>query len=224
MKKQLLTPYQKTLYFYLKNYIQEQGFSPTLQEIRLALGIKFLNSVVQRLNSLEEKGYIRRTEHVERNIELKKIDNSNSITWTIVIPVVSSVGCDNLNVIAHEDHDEFVHVDSKLIGDRKDVIAVRAVGDSMNDADIHDGDYILIEPTEHAQPGDRIAAIIGDLVTVKKYDRQKDFVILRPESKDPKYKPIILRDDFKIAGKVICAIPKNTGDATEVIPIKNLSR
>ena len=87
----------------------------------------------------------------------------------------------------------------------------------MNDADIHDGDYILIQVTEHAENGDRVAAIVGDMVTVKKYEKNNGVTILRPESKDLKYKPIILSEDFKIAGKVLCTIPGDSMDITEVV-------
>ncbi len=111
-------------------------------------------------------------------------------------------------------------MDRKLVEGKGDVVAVRAVGNSMSDADIHDGDYILIELTNYAESGDRVAAIIGDMVTVKKLDKRNGMVILRPESKDPKYKPIFMSEDFKIAGKVICAIPgDNSMDITEVVPI-----
>ena len=90
----------------------------------------------------------------------------------------------------------------------------------MNDAGINTGDYVLIRFTEQAENGDRVAAIVGDMVTVKRLERRDGMTILWPESKDPKFKPIILHEDFKIAGKVLCVIPAATSDITEVVPLE----
>jgi SOS-response transcriptional repressor LexA len=64
-----------------------------------------------------------------------------------------------------------------------------------------------------------VAAIIGDMVTVKRLERRQGVTILYPESKDPKYKPIILHDNFKIAGRVLCIIPASVAEFNEVIPL-----
>jgi repressor LexA len=99
-------------------------------------------------------------------------------------------------------------------------VAVRAVGDSMVDAGIHSGDYVLIRFTDRAENGDRVAAIVGDMVTVKRYEKKDGVVVLYPESKDPKYKPIVMHEDFKIAGKVLCVVPASGAEMTEVVPLK----
>lgn len=219
MEKETLTPKQQELYSYLKEYNEKHDDSPTLKEMATSIGANSLNSVVQYLKILEQKNYILRTKHARRNIELRKMISSGLMEWPVSIPVISSVGCDNLSVVAYEEYDEFIDVDRKLVENKGDIVAVRAVGNSMNDADIHDGDYVLIELTDNVKNGDRVAAIIGDMVTVKKLERREGLVILRPESKDPKYKPIILREDFKIAGRVIYTIPGGSMDITEVVPI-----
>lgn len=175
--------------------------------------------MIDHLKALEQKGYIIRRKHMKRNIAIRDVDSTNSINWTVSIPVMASVGCDNLNVFAEDKYDESIDVDKKLIEGKGDIVAVRAVGNSMYDADIHDGDYVLIALTDVAENGDRIAAVIGDMVTVKRYEKRGGVTILRPESKDPKYKPIILNEDFKIAGKVICSIPGNSMDISEVVPL-----
>jgi SOS-response transcriptional repressor LexA len=80
---------------------------------------------------------------------------------------------------------------------------------------------VLIRFTDHAQNGDRVAAIVGDMVTVKRYEKKDGVVVLYPESKDPKYKPIVMREDFKIAGKVLCVIPNPGAELTEVVPLRD---
>jgi len=216
--KQTLTKKQENLYKVILDYFKNNGFSPTLEELKEKIKIKSLNTVVYHLSALEKKGYIRRQKNAKRNIEIIDYGNFNSPT-TKTIPVFASVGCDDLSVIANEHHDEFIEVDSNLVGNKNDIYAVRAVGDSMNDAGIENGDYILVEKTEVAENGEKVVAIVGDMVTVKKLERKGGVTVLWPESKDTKYRPIILQENFKIAGKVICTIPGNSMDVSDVVPI-----
>ena len=219
--KKPLTYKQHQVINELKTYISKYGESPTLDELREKLRLQSLRTVTQYLDVLEEKGYIVRRKFARRNIELRDSSEGGAVARTISIPVLANVGCDDLSVFAAETtHDEFLEVDSKIADDEDGgIVAVRAVGDSMLDAGIHSGDYVLIRFTDHAENGDRVAAIVGDMVTVKRLERREGVTILYPENKDPKYKPIILREDFKIAGKVLCVIPNPGAVLTEVVPL-----
>ena len=214
-----LTPRQAQVYTTVKRFHEEYGKSPTIKELCNRMDVKWPNAVYELLNGLEMKGYIFRRKNAKRNIELRNVDALSMSTSTVSIPVVASVGCDDLSVIADEKYDESIEVDQSILEGKGKIAAVRAVGDSMNDADINDGDYILIELTENAQNGDRVAVIVGDMVTVKRLERKNGFTVLRPESKDPKYKPIILREDFKIAGKVIGVVSNPNVVQTEIFPL-----
>lgn len=219
--KKPLTYKQHQVMGELKEYIGKHGESPTLEELRESLRVQSLRTVTQYLDILENKGYIVRRKFARRNIELRDTEQSGAVARMINIPVLANVGCDDLSVFAQEsEQDEFLEVDSKLVEqDEGGIVAVRAVGDSMLDAGIHTGDYVLIRFTEHAENGDKVAAIVGDMVTVKRLERKEGVTILWPESKDPKYKPIILHEDFKIAGRVLCVIPNPSAVLTEVVPL-----
>lgn len=194
--------------------------SPTLEELRTTIGCQSLRTVTQYLESLENKGYIVRRKWGRRNIELR--DGYEGVAMTISVPVVANVGCDDLSVFANEERDEFIEVDKKIVdNDDGGIVAVRAVGDSMLDAGIHSGDYVLIRFTDQAQNGDRVAAIVGDMVTVKRYEKRDGVVVLHPMNKDPKYKPIVMNSDFKIAGKVLCVVPYQGAEVTEVVPLED---
>ena len=214
-----LTSKQERVYGAVKAYILADGRSPTLEQLRSTLGFASLRTVTQYLDALEQKGYIVRRKNAKRNIELRDADANGMPTQTITIPVIANVGCDDLSVFASEQRDEFLEVDKQLVDNDDSIVAVRAIGDSMNDAGINTGDYVLIRFTEHAENGDRVAAIVNDMVTVKRLERREGMTILWPESKDPKFKPIILRENFKIAGKVLCVIPAPQIEVTEVIPL-----
>lgn len=213
----LLTFKQQRVLSTVRDYLQKENMSPTLEQLRASLGFSSLRTVTQYLDILERKGYIVRRKNAARNIELRNVDGA----WgTVSIPVIANVGCDDLSVFAQQEVDEFLEVDKRIVEEEDgDIVAVRAIGNSMNDAGINTGDYVLIRFTDHAETGDRVAAIVNDMVTVKRLEKRDGMTILWPESKDPKFKPIILKEDFKIAGKVLCVIPAPHMEVTEVVPL-----
>lgn len=213
-----LTSKQQKIYTYIRQYLLQYSEAPTLEQLREVCHVGSINTIVDHLKALEKKGYILRRKHAKRNIALRELANSSP--WaTVSIPVTASVGCDDLSVFANEQHDEFIEVDRNILKPNFNYVAVRAIGDSMSDANIHDGDYVLVQLTEDIESGDRVVVVVGDMVTVKRIEKREGVTILRPESNDPKYKPIILRGDFRISGKVVCTIPHQSMDMTEVIPI-----
>ncbi len=216
----LLTGKQKRVLDNISLYISAKGEPPTLEELRTNLGFKSIRTVVQYLDILERKGFVVRRKYARRNIELRPIDGSDRTETLMSIPVVANVGCDDLSTYAAEQYDEFLQVDKKIVDTAGEIVAVRAVGDSMLDAGINSGDYILVQFTDNVKSGDRVAAIVGDMVTVKRLERREGVTILYPENKDPKYKPIVLREDFKIAGKVLCVIPAAVADAEDITTVQ----
>lgn len=186
-------------------------------ELCTALAFRSQRTVSQYLESLERKGYILRRKNAHRNIELREL--SENRTLTVSIPVIASVGCDDLSVFAQESYDEYLEVDKEIV-DKEDgnIVGVRVVGDSMEEAGIHTGDYLLIRFSDHVENGDRVAAIVDDMITVKRLEKKDGMTILWPESKNPKYKPIVLSGNFKIIGKVLCVISDPMAEVTEVVP------
>jgi len=215
-----LTGKQKRVLDNIQLYINAKGEPPTLDELRQNLGFKSLRTVVQYIETLERKGYVVRRRYSHRNIELRAVDAEGRSAMLVSVPVVANVGCDDLSVFAQEQSDEFLQVDKQIVDEvHGEIVAVRAVGDSMADAGVKSGDYILVQFTDKVKSGDRVAAIIGDMVTVKRLERRSGVTILYPESKDPKYKPIVLRDNFKIAGRVLCIIPAAVAEMEDVVPV-----
>ena len=215
-----LTGKQKRVLDNIQLYINAKGEPPTLDELRQNLGFKSLRTVVQYIETLERKGYVVRRRYSHRNIELRAVDAEGRSAMLVSVPVVANVGCDDLSVFAQEQSDEFLQVDKQIVDEvHGEIVAVRAVGDSMADAGVKSGDYILVQFTDKVKSGDRVAAIIGDMVTVKRLERRNGVTILYPESKDPKYKPIVLRDNFKIAGRVLCIIPAGVAEMDDVVAV-----
>jgi len=222
MKKNNLTKKQRKVLNLISNYSRNNGQSPTISELRDLLNVSSLRTVTQYLEILERKGFIYRDKYSKRGIRLfnQKIDISPEI---ITLEVFASAGCDNQSILAEPIHDEYISVSKDFLGNKTDkLIAIKAIGNSMTEAGINNGDTVLVEKTDQVSNGDRVVAIINDIAVIKKISFTENAVILNPASKDESYKPIVMKKDFKIFGKVIDIIrkPENYNEE-EIIPIKN---
>jgi len=202
-----LTQKQKETLDFIKNFVARNGSAPLITELSKNLKLKSLRSVTQRLESLEAKGFIRRDRFKHRGITLTEDINPLSSEGTIRVPVIASAGCDQMEIYAEEKSDEYISIDKKMIAHHKDIVAIKAVGNSMIDAGISNGDYVLVEVRDDASENDRVVAIIGDMAVIKRFHRRANAVILQPESKNGGYYPIIMSEDSKIFGKVLSVIP-----------------
>ena len=201
--RKTLTSKQKIVLSSIKDQANKNGTTPTLEELRVTLGLSSVSSVQRHTDALKEKGYLENT----RGLSLP--DSSDKVQ----IPLVGNVAC-GVPFLATENVEAYIQFDaSKISGTPNDYFFLRAVGDSMNNARvsgkiIDDGDFVLIKKQQTADPGSRIVALIGDEATIKKIVPEDGHVRLQPESTNPKNKPIILFDDFSVQGVVVDVIKK----------------
>jgi repressor LexA len=183
-----------------------------MSEMKIALKVKYINSISQWLKALEKRGLISRKLNQHRGIYLTN-HNGGKNSFTTIIPVLSSVGCDNLQVLADHNYSDFLTVDNSYIAKaHDDVVAFKAVGDSMVDAEIENGDYVLTEVTDDIKSGDLVVANVEDMAVVKRLKFTANAAILNPESKIENYKPIIMKDNSRIFGKVLDIIRMSPKD------------
>lgn len=222
MKKiiSLLTPRQEQFYQLIKSAIKKDGQSPTVAELMKAMKVKSPRAVTQYLMVLERKGLIARARYARRGIRLLDTTHAGG-EGTVTIPVIASAGCDNVSVLAEQGYEDFVCVSSDLLhGVKKDkVVGVKAIGNSMVDAGLFDGDYVLVETTQAVADNDLVVAIIDSFAVIKKIEYANNAVVLKPVSSDPMYRPIILRQDFKIFGKVIDTVKMPQKGDLEIVPL-----
>ncbi len=202
--KNILTKVQRVTLDALRHYIAEHKRSPTLAELAVLLKVK-LPTVSDRIRALQKKGFVRKTPHAWRNLE---VIDSKSLGRTVHVPLIASVGADNMTVFAQHEFEQFLRVDEKLLNGHRDVFSVRAIGNSMRDADIFDGDYVLAEHAslEDVHTGDKVIAILGEMAVVKRIQIGKGSVVLHPENTSGRYHPHVItgdRDDFRVVGRVI---------------------
>lgn len=203
-----VTPVQEKTFSFLKRYIAKNDQAPTMDEMRTEFSLRSLRSVTQRLEGLERKGLIKRDRFQHRSIQILKGDSSGIFSGTIQVPVIASAGCDAMEVYAQDEFGEYILVDKNLLSVHTNIAAIKAVGDSMQDSGIRNGDYVIVEVTEAVENGDRVVAIVGNMAVIKQYKKADGVVFLNPQNKDGGYLPIIVgQEDAKIFGKVLSVIP-----------------
>jgi repressor LexA len=199
-----LTERQRELWEYIRESIETKGLPPTIREIGKRFRITSTNGVRAILSSLAKKGYIKRKPKVSRGIELVGRFNKG---LQVRIPVLGRISA-GLPVLAVENIEGTIAVDGNMFSGG-DIFSLRVQGDSMIDAGIFDGDYVIARQQKGAQKGDIVVAIIGEEATVKKYYPENGKVKLEPANSN--FKPIMIdkkSPEFFIAGKVIGLLRK----------------
>lgn len=138
-----------------------------------------------------------------------------------MIPVIASAGCDNISVLAERTFDDFVCIAKEMLEGRPtgNIVSIKAIGNSMDEAGVNDGDYVLVEITNAIYDNDLVVAIIDHNAVIKKIEFANNAVILKPISSDPQYKPIILNRTFQIFGKVIDVVRTPQRGDLEIVPL-----
>ena len=201
MRKKL-TARQQEIYDFIARVIRNQGYPPTIREIMEAFGIASTNGVRTTLSALEKKGYIRRTAKLSRSIELTDYQDASLSGDVREVPVIGRVAAGE-PILAMENIESTLAVDAGFVP-RGDVFALKVEGDSMRDAGILDGDFVLARHQESAHQGEIVVAVIGEEATVKRYYREGSRVKLMPENEA--YQPIVVgksHESFRIAGKIV---------------------
>lgn len=207
LHRKTITPVQKETLSFLKSYIAKNGQAPTIAELRDEFKLKSLRSITQRLEGLERKGFIKRERFQHRSIQILDNTQPHLPFGMIQVPVIASAGCDAMDVYAQDEFGEYIIIDKSFVGTHTNIAAIKAVGDSMQDAGIRNGDYVIVEVTERVENGDRVVAILGNMAVIKQYKETDGMVFLNPENKDGGYHPIVVsQEDSKIFGKVLSVI------------------
>ena len=195
--KKDLTKRQKEIFDYIRGYASKQGYPPTVREIGKAVGLTSSSTVHAHLANLEKIGLLRRDPTKPRAIELL-VDKAKKAMRGPGLPVVGHVAAGE-PILAEENIEEYVEVPDAIGGDESDYV-LRVQGDSMRDAGILEGDYVVVKSADDATNGEIVVALLGEEATVKRFFREKDRVRLQPENKA--YKPIRTRD-AQLLGRVV---------------------
>ncbi len=201
---------QRQILDFVAQYIQTNGYSPTLQEIAKALGVRSLATVHEHLQAMEKKGIVKKYEGSVRGIEIldKTAANRTSVGDVAVdLPVLGYIAAGQ-PIEPHTDPNASFSVPPSMVNSKKRCFVLQVKGDSMIEAGIYDHDYVIIEQTESASNGDVVVALLDNgFATLKRFFREATRIRLEPANST--MSPIFVAGDkVRIQGKCVGVIRK----------------
>jgi repressor LexA len=202
-----LTPRQRKVLEVIRDAVEHRGYPPSMREIGEAVGLTSPSSVAHQLATLERKGFIRRDPNRPRAIEVRSAvevdptgegDERPAPTY---VPLVGRIAAGG-PILAEQAVEDVFPLPRQLVGEGT-LFLLNVVGDSMVDAAICDGDWVVVRQQQVADNGDVVAAMIDGEATVKTYKKRDGHVWLMPHN--PAYTPI-LGDEATILGRVVAVL------------------
>jgi len=221
----MITKKQKEVLDFIKNFTDEEGYSPSLEEVQRHFGLASVSTAHYYVDKLQSDGYLRKEAHNARTIQVEEVENliespymSDMGLDSVSIPLVGSADCGPAELVAEENVEGYLKVSKRILNKMDGVIALRAKGDSMNLAKvggrtIENGDFVLVD-TDYRSPrsGDLVLSVIDGHANLKRFriDRKTRQIMLLPESTNSRHKPIFVssQDDYMINGKIIAVLKK----------------
>ena len=192
-----MTPRERSVFEYIKNSLSDNGYAPSVRDIRDALGFKSTSTVHMYLTRLAERGLITRDGGKSRAIHMDGIGSSNQV------PLVGRVTAGK-PILAEEDFEGYINFCASSVGCLpENLFALNVKGESMIDAGILDGDVVIVDKRTYAENGEIVVALIEDEATVKTFYKEDGHYRLQPENKT--MEPIIA-ESVVILGKVVASI------------------
>ena len=204
-----LTPRQQEILVFIEKTVGDRGYPPSVREIGEAVGLASPSTVHSHLHTLQRLGYLRRDPTKPRAIEVTADSESGPTAErrpTRHVPLVGDVAA-GTGVLAQEQVEELVPLPADFTGDGE-LFMLRVRGDSMIDAGILDGDFIVAKVQSDVRSGDVVVAgIPGEEATVKTYVRKGDHVVLEPSN--PTMEPMVFTPgEVQVYGKVVTVLRK----------------
>lgn len=196
-----LSKRQQDILNFIKEEVRTKGYPPSVREIGKAVGLASSSTVHGHLARLEKKGYIRRDPTKPRAIEVLHMEEETiHQPKTVNVPLVGKVTA-GTPILAVENIEEYFPLPEQFVPNVDQVFMLEIVGDSMIEAGILDGDYVIVRQQQSADNGDIVVAMTeDDEATVKRFFKENNYIRLQPENSN--MEPIILQN-VTILGKVI---------------------
>jgi len=207
-----LSERQQQVLDYIRSTVSDRGYPPSVREIGEALGLSSPSTVHSHLSSLVRFGYIRKDPTKPRAIEVltpagaeKVVQRTRDDEHLRDVPLIGRIAAGS-PILAAEDIETVMSLPADLVGNGP-VFMLEIKGDSMIDAGILDGDYVVIRRQDHASDGEIIAALVdGEEATVKRLRRADGKVMLISEN--PAYEPMVFDRGVDVIGKVVTVLRK----------------
>lgn len=205
---ELLTPKQQKFLKFIKLFIKQQGYAPTLQDMAAHFQLSSLGTVQQYLEALEEKGYIERSSKA-RGLRILESEEGKSDSF-LQLPILGKVAAGR--PLEYKKNGESLSVPKWMLKKNGEHFVLQVQGDSMVNEGILDGDFVLVHRQQQASSGQIVVAMLDEEATIKKMVRKKQKVELH--SANPRYAPILVPEQarFRIEG-VYCGLLRHTRES-----------
>ncbi len=201
-----LGPRQRKILEYILGTVEDRGYPPSVREIAEAVGLASPSTVHAHLEALQKKGYLRKDATKPRAIQISYapgVGPAQSSGGTRHVPLVGRIAAGSPTQ-ALEEIEDVMELPASIVGEGT-LFMLRVKGDSMIDAGIHDGDFVVVRKQDDASPGSIVAALLDDEATVKTLVRQGSRTLLKAEN--PAYAPIeVNTENGRIMGKVVALL------------------
>lgn len=207
MTKGSLSPRQQQMLTFVRDFLHENDYPPTIREIGRACQISSTSVVNYNLNKLEDCGFINRNLRVSRGIQLTDATPRNLVPIPLVGRIFASEPVPVPDAPSSFAPDEAINLTRDLVGDGADLFALEVRGDSMIDAMIGDGDVVVMKHQRQASNGDLVAVWLNDSAetTLKHFFLEKGRVRLQPAN--PNMQPIYMNPtNVRVQGKVVLVL------------------
>lgn len=195
---------QRDILEFISQYMQKFGYAPTLPEICDGVGVRSPATVHEHIHNLAAKGILKKIEGIRRGIE---IIDQKAVGWVsggVEVPLIGYIAA-GTPIEAIENQTETIELPRDMVGKNRTYV-LRVKGDSMIDASIQDGDYVVVEQKHVAKDGEIVVALLNDsFATLKRFYREADCIRLEPANST--MNPIRTKN-VKIQGRVIGVIRK----------------
>jgi len=194
-----LTQLEKSIYEYIQECIERDGYAPSVRDICAALKIKSTSTAHSYISRLEQKGYLTKSSGKSRALKLEAVGNTDG-DQVMRVPLLGRVTA-GVPILAVENYEGYVDFPVSMSRGRSNLFALRVIGESMIEAGILDGDIVIVESRQYADNGDIVVAMMNDEATVKRFYREENGMV-RLQPANSSMKPILVKNPT-ILGKVI---------------------
>jgi len=192
-----LTPHQRTVLNYIREFQKKRGYSPSLSDLALAFGVRSKNAVAKVVNVLAREGHIEKDP--KGRIKILDIVEAGDHPQPMALPLFGPISA-GFAAPVEEHAEETITLDDYLVGDKSSTFLLKVKGDSMIDAGIYEGDLVIVERGSEPRVNDIVVGILDGEFTLKRLKRNKGKYYLQAEN--PDYPDMFALDELEVAGVV----------------------
>jgi repressor LexA len=198
-----LTPHQRTVLNYIREFQVKRGYSPSLSDLALAFGVRSKNAVAKVVNALFRERQLEKDP--KGRIKIIDLTEQEEKPQPMVLPLFGPISA-GFAAAAEEQAEEMVTLDAYLVKDKSSTFLLRVKGNSMIDAGIYEGDLVIVERKKEPKVGDIVVGVLDGEFTLKRLKRDKGKYYLQAENAE--YPDMYALEELKVAGVVKGVIRK----------------